>query len=413
MDSASIPSARICSKCGFTNPDVNRRCGSCGDFLDADLLALQAQVETIVAKRIEAQLQERYKDQKVVEIETTQLIASRLSEWAKILGYFVAIPTALLAVILGVLGLSNYNQFKARIDAVQQDATNKLEQARQQAGDLNRTGESLKAEYEKAKGDLQSINQLSTEVRGLASRVDKIEHVQFSGSTPGAQSHLEDVLHRFQEYFHNLGLGNLGSRPLHVIIKPGREMKGMIAYTLPDEGKMFVGEDWQNDPDLLLREYGHVALYSFHPNLNKDSRYNQNWGIFALESGLATYYPCSFGGKSLFGQLSAGHDGFAPWNLQNQRNFTEFNPTMQNFNQEGGETWGGAFWALRQALGPSTADRLLLTAWKSLRPQDFEGSIPTAFAITLLQVDKAEGGAGAPEIRRIFTAKGLRLPDNF
>lgn len=408
MDSTSIESSRACSKCGFANPAVNRRCGSCGEILDSELLVLQAQIETIVANSLEAQLKDKYKDQKLVEIETTQLIASRLSEWAKILGFFVAIPVAILAVILGVLGLSNYADFKARINTVQKDATEKLAEAQRKAQDLNNTGESLRAEYEKAKVELQSFNQLSSEVRGLASRVEKIEKVQFSGSTPATQSRLEEVLHQFQEYFHALGLGKLGKSPLHVIIKPSSEMSGAIAYTQPNEGNMFVGKEWANDPDLLLREYSHVALFSLHPDFQKNSRLAQNWEFSALESGLATYYPCSFNGRSEFGSASSGH-GFSPWHLQNQRSFAGFSATPVTYNQDGAEIWGGAFWALRQSLGKDVADKLILSAWKLLQPDDAEGNIPAKFGARMLQADKTEGGAHSAEIRGILDARGVNL----
>jgi hypothetical protein len=59
-------------------------------------MALQSQVERIVRGRI--------KDRKIVEIETTQAIATRLTDWAKMFAFFVGIPTAVLLLILATLG---------------------------------------------------------------------------------------------------------------------------------------------------------------------------------------------------------------------------------------------------------------------------------------------------------------------
>jgi hypothetical protein len=42
----------------------------------------------------------RIKQEKVVEIETAEAIATRLSTWANLLGVFVGIPLALLVKIL-------------------------------------------------------------------------------------------------------------------------------------------------------------------------------------------------------------------------------------------------------------------------------------------------------------------------
>lgn len=69
-----------------------------------------------LAALVSAAVASRLKDSKVVEVETAQAIAERLIGWAKTAAIVTGIPLALLAVVLTVLGISNWTDFSKKID---------------------------------------------------------------------------------------------------------------------------------------------------------------------------------------------------------------------------------------------------------------------------------------------------------
>src|SRR5207253_9888612 len=116
-------------RCKAENPGGKRFCGDCGGPLDPTLTAVSQLVDSSVKEQIQSILSERYKDQKLVEIETTQAVAARLSEWTKLFGFFIGIPVAVLLLILAVLGIKSYSDFVAQIGKLQSEATAELKTA--------------------------------------------------------------------------------------------------------------------------------------------------------------------------------------------------------------------------------------------------------------------------------------------
>src|SRR4029450_9852800 len=93
-----------CSFCHYANPDANKFCGQCGAPLDASLGRLQTHLENSIKQEVRSALEGRLKDQKLVELETSLAVADRLSNWSKLFGFFVGVPLAAVALLLGFLG---------------------------------------------------------------------------------------------------------------------------------------------------------------------------------------------------------------------------------------------------------------------------------------------------------------------
>ena len=72
---------------------------------------------------------------------------------------------------------------------------------------------------------------------------------------------------------------------------------------------------------------------------------------------------------------------------------------------DGTEIWGSAFWEMRQTLGQKDADKIIFDAWFELKPKDVINDRGVAFVKLLLK----SGGAHAPQIRGIFTRRGLAI----
>jgi hypothetical protein len=102
-----------CVRCKASNPDDKKFCGDCGMPLDPALSQLSEIVEHAVDKQLQAALDSRLKDSKVVQVETAEAIEERLTNWAK---FYVGIPAAILAVVLALFGISKFSDFANLIE---------------------------------------------------------------------------------------------------------------------------------------------------------------------------------------------------------------------------------------------------------------------------------------------------------
>ena len=92
------------------NPNCNselftesRFCPECG-FPVTGTLDFSGYVESLIRDRINATIEERLKDTKVVEFETAEAIAKRVVGWAKLFAVVVGVPLSLLIITLALLG---------------------------------------------------------------------------------------------------------------------------------------------------------------------------------------------------------------------------------------------------------------------------------------------------------------------
>jgi hypothetical protein len=72
----------------------------------------EAYLAQILPTRIDALLEKRFKDQKLIEIETTELISERAIKWLKIFGFFLGIPVALMISFVTFLGVKTYRNIE-------------------------------------------------------------------------------------------------------------------------------------------------------------------------------------------------------------------------------------------------------------------------------------------------------------
>jgi hypothetical protein len=220
--------------------------------------------------------------------------------------------------------------------------------------------------------------------------------------TPELQNSLEASLNSFQKYLQNLGYQSSDSQ-ISVEVQP--EVQG-YAYYDGAHNHMVLSQAAASDLDIVFREYAHYVLLS----LIKEPF--QDWGqaYRSIESGLADYLPCSFGGNPLvaetFSKQVLNKDYIR--NLQNERKFSDLpaNAPEQQF----GEIWGGAFWEMRQQFGQAIADKLLFSAWANLQPTEIRNNSATNYVNKLLEMDRdIENGKHINEIRIIFERRGLKL----
>jgi len=183
-----------------------------------------------------------------------------------------------------------------------------------------------------------------------------------SSLTSELKTELESSLALFRSYMGKLGF-SIEARSISVEIAPGVIYKGFAAAFFPDTASIVVTSAFARDKVSVLRQLAYSSLLT---GTIQSPEYS------AIESGLATYFPCSFlNHPKVADQASAaGQDVFPPQNLVNSRRFSEIQlEQAASVMNDGSEIWGAAFWELRELLGQQDADRLLAKRWQDF-PRD-------------------------------------------
>jgi hypothetical protein len=192
-----------CPHCNSPSADGKRYCADCGTPLDPQTKRL----ETFVKSQVEEAIQQRFKDQKLVDIETSQAVAERLHGWAKIFAFAVGVPLGLLIVFLSVAGIEKYSDLKKLVATVEEQINPKIEQAKSDAEQAQKTAKEAKSEAEdskktiegataEAKRQLGSATELAKNVKGLSDRVSGLEQQasnQIKGSSQRVDSRMIEL----------------------------------------------------------------------------------------------------------------------------------------------------------------------------------------------------------------------------
>jgi len=171
-----------CPHCNSPSAEGKRFCADCGTPLDQQTRYL----ETFVKAEIEQAIHEKFRDQKLVDIETSQAVAERLHGWAKLFVFFVGLPLAVLVVVLSIGGIGKYSDFKNMIGSVERQLKPQIEHAKADAELAQKTAKDAKVEAEQskktieeaaaeAKRQLGSATELAKNVKGLSDRVAGLE----------------------------------------------------------------------------------------------------------------------------------------------------------------------------------------------------------------------------------------------
>jgi hypothetical protein len=160
-----------CPQCESDNVDGKTFCSECGTLLNQ-------QLGPLIRAQVEEYLHEHFRDRSVVEIETSEAVASRVLKWAKL---FYAVPVAVLIIILALLGISDYSQFHKTVRRATDELTPKLNQAIGEADKATNKAQDAEAKSEaainsihnataKMSAQLEAAQQLTNRVSGLESK---------------------------------------------------------------------------------------------------------------------------------------------------------------------------------------------------------------------------------------------------
>ena len=382
-----------CAQCKAQNADGKKFCGDCGAPLDPAAATAKTAANSALRDQVQQIIEQHYKDQKVVEIETAQAVASRLLDWGKLFAFFVGVPAAILLLTLGALGIKTYSDFSAQIAQVEIGVNRQANAVLDNAKKLKLEGDSLASDYQKLRAQFANTAALNDQLQALSKKVDVIgERLGFTPTSKissEARGRLETSFAKFQDYVN--GLGYRSTTGLLNIDVRERMATDNFAYYDPDKRMMVIDSKYISDLPVVYREYMHHVLYSLEPRIEYGSTH------YAIESGLAWYFPCSFVDNPNPSPASK------PWDLEKQRSFNEMDPDRDSAFFAGTEIWGSAFWELRKVLGKGPADKLLFDAWFKLRPEEVKTDRGVNFVRKLLDLDKTH----ETEIRAVFAQRGL------
>lgn len=174
-----------------------------------------------------------------------------------------------------------------------------------------------------------------------------------------------------------------------------------MAYFEPAPPIIILSTAVADDQHVVLRQVTHGLL-------DIDGKSAADGAAFALESGLADYFPCSFTGVPHFGvddqelkrlSIPPGQFGVR-FALDRELNFPA---SGRREVHQVGEAWGSAFWALRGMFGPAKFDPILLATWYAGRKESRSHTAP-AFVMALLErIRAALGSSSAREAAALFT----------
>jgi len=227
----------------------------------------------------------------------------------------------------------------------------------------------------------------------------------FSGLTPELTQAVASYLEDFKKYLVNLGF-TVPTETISVKVLPGTAVESGgsrgVAFWEADNHSILAASAFASDRAMLLRQFTHAML---------DPAETSPWDYFAIESGAASYFSCSFLNHPVVGDKAsaAGKAILPPRDLRKQRPFSAIDlKQWESIQNDGSEIWGGALWQVRQLLGQAKADRLIADTWHAFGSEVEEGEAYASFANALLANAKSiDDGGRAKQMQAIFENRGL------
>jgi hypothetical protein len=389
----------------------------------------------------------RLKDTKVLEIEAAQAIADRLLGWGRSFALVVGIPLALLAIVLGALGIKTYSDFKSSVDTAQQRVKSFVDSAQERVKSSVETAQqrmldqidkvakqttqefeeraaNLREGYGKLEKQLTEIAALAPQVEGLSDRLQRLEQIQFGG-TAAISSHIKKSLQKWIEEYRNY-LAEIGYKvpkgTISINVDPSLTAN---AYYDSKQNRIVIDPKLLNDEEVIYREYTHRIL----EQTNVRTWNLASWKIASMVSGLSDYLPCSYLGRSQYGKkyvetFSKVLPEFAARgylrDMHNDIKFVSDEETdpKKTEQHEAGQAWSGAFWEIRGALNcqPNAprcvrADKVFVASWAEPLHVGPSNRVDERFVQSILRNVASLGDAAeVAKVRSIFERRGLKLP---
>jgi hypothetical protein len=220
---------------------------------------------------------------------------------------------------------------------------------------------------------------------------------------------LQSSLHDYTAYFDTLGFNIPARRPTIRIEDDVSMRSGWFSYYDPSSEAIVIDRRVISDVDCPRREYTHHTLLAQRPYPHEIANI---WEFYLLESDLADYFVASFSDRpQLYRGVAQILDLPSAYvrTLDNETRFTASTPPELAFN-EGREVWGGAFWAIRSALGKQAADILLAIAWRRMAVVETGADTSSNFVAAMLSAAVETDGTSEAQSKIIDILRKRDFP---
>jgi hypothetical protein len=444
--------------CRKDNPAANKFCGDCGAPLKPDI---QSMVRMI--------LSDTTKDRELVEKEIAIAAMDRVWGWAKVYGGALGLVVAIFVATTALVGYSQVSdvrqfvkdikgdfgdrfnraneQIKSKLDTMEDkskslDASYRsmektLTESRSKLPELTKQAEEAKSQYNTLSEQLTELNKKINETN---SSLRRIEDSYWGNPLPSAVAKtLERECNSFVQFLERTGFSHREALKLRMFTEKtidreiGMQEAPILLQYRPNIHTIGIGEYYIVDEGFLRRPDGPMyfiasdSVTSIVGDTTLDSGVG-NHAIEALISGLADYYVCSFRKDPHMGKVEArimkknkSYDKDELRNLLNNRQFKDLSDGVNL--QDDGEVWGGAFWALRSAIGDNEAliaDQLIFRTLErvgkigssELRKMN-SADLVKRFCGELQEVGRiTDNGKHVEGIRKALAARGLEMKGN-
>jgi hypothetical protein len=373
-----------CPQCKSAVDDADQFCRTCGLDLRPGTAAVDAFLARAIPERIDAALKDRFRDQKVVEIETAELLAERAGKWLKLLGVFIGIPILLITAFLSFMGLktwSNIQNVTKQAFDLQSELTGprqQLSQITEEIGKLQTDLQTQKTTFERRQDNLEQ------QLKGIRSRL---------GFCPAGENmpadfkeKTEDMLSQFIKWLQDRGFNNLDTHISICVYSRNTVMTQNIPIprnshnSLYINNTLYIHRDKTAASTLVLREFTHYVLVQ---------AISADYTDTEIESAMSDYLPTSFQNSPVIAENTTYQR-----TLDNSLTYPEAKKDL--FHR--GQVWAGALWDCRQK-GQKQVDELTLHAWQAVGKSE-ASKAAKEFAAALVAAPEPAGPCFAQEIAR-------------
>jgi hypothetical protein len=379
--------ARSCPQCGLGLGPTDRFCASCGLELRGDTEAISALISRMLPERIDAALKDRIREQKVVEVETAQLIAERAIKWLQVFGFLLGIPGLLLVAIFSFVGVKTWSDLKNVAEQTSELQKN-LSEPRRQLAFTTQKIEQLQKNFETAEQSLLHVNQrqdvLQNQLNAIKGRLD---FCPGGAASAEDKEKLQDVLSKFIIWLQTIGFHRLDQN-VSICIYTKDSPIPIVKETLTTLGaptSFYSGDTLYIDKAFSTDMSVPVHVYSHHALLNAVRE--DLTGIAEIERALADYLSASFLQSPVVGALGG----------RTLANTSVYSSSMDV--QERGLVWGGALWTCREK-AQKQMDELVLPAWEAAANSNNPGKELKLFSDKIKADPAPVGTCFSDEIKR-------------
>jgi hypothetical protein len=237
-----------CLRCAASNPDSKKYCGDCGAPLQLDSASVRDFLATGMREEIQRAIKDQLKDQKVVEVEVTEAIVTRLSNWGKALTYLVGVPLGLLVLVLSILGINKLSDLSGLVDVAKHKAeltmNSQIEDARKQ---VETAQKDMSSKVDQARKDVdQQVVIAREQANKLKSETDQLL-AELNQYRPQL-AELKDVNKRLSTVEAKLSPGI----SLSVVDGARRPMNGNLLVSLLDGNQKQVWRGFVKGPEIVV-----------------------------------------------------------------------------------------------------------------------------------------------------------------